>query len=179
MASPKTVLDAEALKCLVATPDSELALIDVRTAGEFETVHIPGSYNVPLDDFQANAAEVLNKIPGRPILICHSGSRATKAQHVLQELNITGSTVLSGGITAYESAGGTIVRGTQRWALDRQMRMTAGSLVLVGLLGAKFISPKFAYLSAGIGGGLAYSAVRDSCPMINVLSMAPWNKVKK
>lgn len=72
-----------------------------------------------------------------------------------------------------------MVRGVQRWALDRQMRMTAGSLVLAGLLGAKFISPKFAYLSAGIGGGLVFSAVRDSCPMISALGKMPWNKVAK
>lgn len=179
MTSLSNVLDAEALKCLVDTPDAELVLIDVRTAVAFETVHIPGSLNVPLDEFEAAVAGVLSKTPGRPVLICHSGNRATKAQQELEQLNITGSTVLSGGVTAYANAGGTVVRGAQRWAMDRQMRLTAGSLVLMGLLGARFISPKFAYLSAGIGGGLAYSAVRDSCPMISVLSTMPWNKVKK
>ena len=179
MTTPLTTIDAEALKCLIDTPDAELALIDVRTAGEFETVHIPGSFNVPLEEFTANATEVLGKIPGRPVLICHSGNRASKAQRALQELKIETSTVLIGGVTAYENAGGTMNRGVQRWAMDRQMRMTAGSLVLLGLLGAKFISPKFAYISAGIGGGLVFSAVRDSCPMISVLGKMPWNKVKK
>lgn len=179
MTSTLNTMDAAALKCLVDAPDADLALIDVRTAGEFETVHIPGSYNVPLEEFTANAAEVLAKIPGTPVLICHSGNRASKAQRALNERQLGHSTVLIGGVTAYENAGGTMVRGVQRWALDRQMRMTAGSLVLAGLLGAKFISPKFAYLSAGIGGGLVFSAVRDSCPMISALGKMPWNKVAK
>ncbi|MGH3653885.1 rhodanese-like domain-containing protein [Glutamicibacter sp.] len=179
MTTPLTTMDAEALKCLVKAPDADLALIDVRTAGEFETLHISGSYNVPLEEFTVNATEVLAKIPGKPVLICHSGNRAAKAQRALQEQKIEHSTVLLGGVTAYENAGGIMVRGVQRWALDRQMRMTAGSVVLAGLLGAKFISPKFAYLSAAIGGGLVFSALRDSCPMISFLGKMPWNKVKK
>ncbi|NQD42054.1 YgaP family membrane protein, partial [Glutamicibacter halophytocola] len=70
-------------------------------------------------------------------------------------------------------------RGIQRWAMDRQMRLTAGSLVVAGLIGAKVISPKAAWLSAAIGGGLVFSAVRDSCPMISVLGKMPWNKTGK
>ena len=29
--------------------DPDLRILEVRTGGEFETMHIPGSYNVPLD----------------------------------------------------------------------------------------------------------------------------------
>lgn len=179
MTTPVMTMDAEALKCLMDSPTADLALIDVRTQGEFETVHIPGSYNVPLDDFTANPAEVLAKLPGKPLLICHSGNRAAKAQRALQDAGLEHGSVLRGGVTAYQTAGGTVVRGIQRWALDRQMRMAAGSLVVAGLIGAKFISPKVAWLSAAIGGGLVFSAVRDSCPMISVLGKMPWNKTGK
>lgn len=179
MSTPVMTMDAEALKCLVDSPNADLALIDVRTPGEFETVHIPGSCNVPLDDFTANPAEALAKLSGKPLLICHSGSRAAKAQRALQDAGLEHGTVLSGGVTAYQAAGGTVARGIQRWAMDRQMRLTAGSLVVAGLIGAKVISPKAAWLSAAIGGGLVFSAVRDSCPMISVLGKMPWNKTGK
>ena len=69
-----------------------------------------------------------------------------------------------------------VVRGTQRWAMDRQVRMTAGSLVLLGFIGSKLASPKLGYLSAGIGAGLVYSAASNSCAMASVLSKMPWNK---
>ena len=41
-------LDTAALREWLASPDGP-RLLDVRTAAEFTTAHIPGSYNVPLD----------------------------------------------------------------------------------------------------------------------------------
>ena len=39
------------------------------------------------------------------------------------------------------------------WAMDRQVRMTAGSLVLAGVTASKLVSPKFAYLAGAVGAG--------------------------
>jgi hypothetical protein len=60
--------------------------------------------------------------------------------------------------------------------MDRQVRMTAGSLVLVGFVGSKLVAPWLGYLSAAIGAGLTYSAVSNSCAMAAVLSKMPWNR---
>ncbi|WP_313814860.1 rhodanese-like domain-containing protein [Glutamicibacter sp.] len=178
MNAPLPTINADELKTLLQTPDSSVAVLDVRTAGEFEAVHIPGSYNIPLNLLSEHADEVKRKLAKQVVLVCQSGNRATQAQQCLLDFDIDSGSVLAGGIAAFEQAGGTVIRGAQRWALDRQMRMTAGSVVLLGLAGAKFINPKFGYLAAAIGGGLVFSALRDSCPMISALAVMPWNKPK-
>lgn len=35
-----------------------IRMIDVRTPGEFESAHLPGAYNVPLDALPEHAAEI-------------------------------------------------------------------------------------------------------------------------
>ncbi|PJJ45624.1 rhodanese-related sulfurtransferase [Glutamicibacter mysorens] len=176
MSTPINVMDAATLENLLAAEDSAVAVLDVRTPAEFESVHIPGSYNLPLDLVTEHAYDVTRKLAKQIVLVCQSGTRAGQAQQKLSELQIESGSVLDGGISAWEKSGGEVVRGTQRWAMDRQVRMTAGSLVLLGFIGSKLASPKLGYLSAGIGAGLVYSAASNSCAMASVLSKMPWNK---
>lgn len=170
-------ISAQELKTLLDA-DSPITVLDVRTPGEFEAVHIPGSYNIPLNLLPEHADEVKKKLAQKIILVCQSGGRAAQAQQCLLEIDIESGSVLAGGIAAYENSGGKVIRGVQRWAMDRQMRMTAGSIVLLSMAGAKFINPKLGYIAAGIGGGLVFSALRNSCPMISALALMPWNKPK-
>ena len=176
MSTPINVMDPATLKNLLAAEDSAVAVLDVRTPAEFESVHIPGSYNLPLDLVAEHAHDVTRKLAKQIVLVCQSGTRAGKAQQKLADLQIESVSVLDGGISAWEKSGGEVVRGIQRWAMDRQVRMTAGSLVLLGFIGSKLASPKLGYLSAGIGAGLVYSAASNSCAMASVLSKMPWNK---
>ena len=74
------------------------------------------------------------------------------------------------------AAGGNVVKGRNTWALERQVRMTAGSLVLAGVVGSKFLSPKLGLLAGGIGAGLTFSAATNSCAMGQMLSKMPWNR---
>lgn len=60
--------------------------------------------------------------------------------------------------------------------MDRQVRLTAGSLVLLGLMLALLIHPAFQLLSAGIAAGLVFSAVTDTCGMAAVLAKLPHNR---
>ncbi|MGP9034834.1 rhodanese-like domain-containing protein [Glutamicibacter mysorens] len=176
MSTPINVMDPATLENLLAAGDSAVAVLDVRTPAEFESVHIPGSYNLPLDLVAEHAHDVTRKLAKQIVLVCQSGTRAGQAQQKLADLQIESGSVLDGGISAWEKSGGEVVRGTQRWAMDRQVRMTAGSLVLLGFIGSKLASPKLGYLSAGIGAGLVYSAASNSCAMASVLSKMPWNK---
>ncbi|WP_423299414.1 rhodanese-like domain-containing protein [Glutamicibacter nicotianae] len=176
MSTPINVMDPATLENLLAAEDSAVAVLDVRTPAEFESVHIPGSYNLPLDLVAEHAHDVTRKLAKQIVLVCQSGTRAGQAQQKLTDLQIESGSVLDGGISAWEKSGGEVVRGTQRWAMDRQVRMTAGSLVLLGFIGSKLASPKLGYLSAGIGAGLVYSAASNSCAMASVLSKMPWNK---
>lgn len=170
-----TAIDAAALRARIAD-DEQLTIIDVRTPGEFDTVHIRGSYNVPLPLLSEHARELADRLHGHVVLICQSGNRAQQACGRLHDVGLAEATVLTGGIAEFEAAGGDVVHGTRRWAMDRQVRMTAGSLVLLGVLGGTLISPKLNLLAGAIGAGLVYSAASDSCAMAAALSKMPWNR---
>lgn len=60
--------------------------------------------------------------------------------------------------------------------MERQVRLTAGSLVLLGLLLGLLAHPAFALLSAAVAGGLVFSALTDTCGMAAVLGRLPFNR---
>ena len=158
--------------------DTPPTVVDVRSGAEYASVHIRGSYNVPLPLLAEHGVEFASRLPGQVVLICQSGNRARQACERLSAVGVDRDsvTVLDGGIAGYESAGGEVVRGKGVWAMDRQVRMAAGSLVLVGVTASKLVSPKFAYLAGAIGAGLTYSAASNSCAMAAALSKMPWNR---
>ncbi|EIE98383.1 rhodanese-like domain-containing protein [Saccharomonospora glauca] len=171
----KTVIDAPTLKQRIAEGD-ELTIIDVRTPAEFRSTHIPGSHNIPLQLLSENTRDLAERLGGNVVLVCQSGARAAQAQQRLTAVGFDNADVLTGGVSAFESAGGDVVRSARRWAMERQVRMAAGSLVLLGFLGSRLIDPRLGYLSAAIGGGLTFSALTNSCGMAAVLAKMPWNR---
>ncbi|MFN0073710.1 MAG: rhodanese-like domain-containing protein [Chloroflexota bacterium] len=154
---------------------AELKLIDVRTPSEFETAHIPGSYNVPLNVLPEHRAE-FQGLGGAVVLVCQSGVRARQAEQILREQDLERLQVLTGGIQAWESAGLQLNRGQQRWSLERQVRAIAGSLVLLGTLGSLFIWPPMIFLAMFVGGGLLFAGVSDICMMGLLLTRLPYNQ---
>jgi hypothetical protein len=62
------------------------------------------------------------------------------------------------------TAGGDVVKGDEKWALDRQVRGVAGSIVLASIL-ASLKFPRFRFLAGGVGFGLLFSAVTNTCAM--------------
>ncbi|WP_024365920.1 rhodanese-like domain-containing protein [Arthrobacter sp. TB 26] len=172
--APKSI-DASTLKAWEDNHD-DLMIIDVRSGAEFDSMHIRGSYHVPLAMLSEHTEEFAAKMGTRVVLVCQSGNRAEQARKHLDAVGLAGASVLSGGVPAYSAAGGKVVRGRGTWALERQVRMTAGSLVLAGVLGSKFVSPKLGLIAGGIGAGLTYSAATNSCAMGQMLSKMPWNR---
>ncbi|MEV4901192.1 rhodanese-like domain-containing protein [Citricoccus sp. NPDC055426] len=154
----------------------DLIVLDVRSAAEFEGMHIKGSYNVPLPLLSEHADEVAERLDRHVVLVCQSGVRAGQARTRLNTAGLENAMVLTGGVPAFEAAGGDVVRGAGRWSLERQVRMAAGSLVLAGMLGGRLISPKVSVVAGAIGAGLTFSAATNTCAMGNVLSRMPWNK---
>jgi rhodanese-related sulfurtransferase len=174
--APKSI-DASTLKTWEDN-HKDLMIIDVRSGAEFDSMHIKGSYHVPLAMLSEHTEEFAAKMGTRVVLVCQSGNRAEQARKHLDSVGLASASVLSGGVPAYAAAGGNVVRGRGRgaWALERQVRMTAGSLVLAGVLGSKFISPKLGLIAGGIGAGLTFSAATNSCAMGQMLSKMPWNR---
>lgn len=56
-------------------------IIDVRTKGEFETGHIKGSVNIPLQNLQGNMSKIDKNKP--VITCCASGMRSASAKSML------------------------------------------------------------------------------------------------
>ena len=171
--TPST-LDAATLRKLI---DSGRAprLLDVRTPGEFETSHIPGSYNVPLGLLREHREELRDHLDEDVVLICRSGARAGQAESLLGDTGLTNVHVLAGGVTAWEAAGAPTNRGAQTWELERQVRLVAGGVVLTGVLASTRV-PALKWVSAAIGAGLAGAALTDSCAMGKALSLLPYNR---
>lgn len=173
--STVTALDASTLRERMEKHE-DVIVIDVRSAAEFESQHIRGSYNVPLPLLSEHTDELAERLGKRVVLVCQSGVRAEQARQRLGTAGIDTALVLTGGVPAFAAAGGDVVRGTQRWDLERQVRMAAGTLVVGGLLAGKFVSPKLRLLAGVIGTGLTFSAATNTCAMGNMLSKMPWNK---
>jgi rhodanese-related sulfurtransferase len=152
-------------------------VVDVRTPAEFETSHISGSYNVPLDVLDKHTSEVAERLDRDEdvVLVCRSGQRSTKAQTLLRNAGLTGGRVLDKGITDWEGQGFSVDRGAQRWDLERQVRLFAGSIVLSSVVGSVAI-PRLKWLAAGIGAGLSYAAISNTCAMATALSKLPYNR---
>jgi rhodanese-related sulfurtransferase len=155
--------------------DPQLRIIDVRTGGEFETMHIPGSFNIPLDTLDEHARDLAD-LEHPIVLVCQSGARASKAHGALTGHGKDRLHLLEGGIAAWEAAGADVVRGTSdKWAMDRQVRLAAGSMALAGVL-ASVAVPKVKWVAAGVAGGLVFSAVTNTCAMANLLGKLPYNR---
>lgn len=171
------IIDAAQLKVL-QQQDPLIRILDVRSGGEFETVHIPGSYNVPLDTLGEHVRDLAD-VEHPVVLVCQSGGRATQAHGKLTAAGKETLHILEGGMAAWQAAGGDVARGdTSRWAMDRQVRLVAGSLAVVGIA-ASTVLPGAKWLAGGVGAGLAYSAISNTCTMAAMLSKLPYNQTDK
>lgn len=171
-------ITSDALTTLIAGPSPAPLVLDVRSAAEYDAIHIRGSYHVPLPTLAEHTEELAaHLVAGDPVvLVCQSGVRAEQARRHLAAVGLSHARVLAGGVPAYDAAGGAVVRGRRAWALERQVRLVAGALVVTGLTAGRFVSPKARLLAAGIGTGLTVSALTDTCAMGAALARLPWNR---
>ena len=152
-------------------------LVDVRTPSEFAGGHIAGAINVPLDQIEARVADVA--ADGPVVLVCKAGTRARMAAGLIAPCRAN-VTVLDGGMDAWYSAGRPVVVSSRsRWSLERQVRLVAGLIVIVGVVAAWKFDPRWIFLSGFIGLGLAFAGATDFCPMGVLLGRMPWNRNSK
>ncbi|MCB0949314.1 MAG: rhodanese-like domain-containing protein [Mycobacterium sp.] len=168
------IIDSQNLSDLLgsATPPR---VLDVRTPGEFDTAHIAGAYNVPLDLLREHRDEIIAHLDEDVVLVCRSGQRAAEAEKTLRDVGLSNVHILDGGITAWEASGFAVNRGTPRWDLERQVRLVAGSIVLSSVL-ASVAVPKLKWVAAAIGGGLTFASLTNTCAMGMALSKLPYNR---
>lgn len=159
-------LEKDQKKCL---------LVDVRTPMEFISEHAENAVNVPLDKF---TLDKLNSIAGDKeiALICQSGSRAKQAGEKCSNANKT-VYLIDGGTSAWVAAGLPKVTGKKSMSLERQVRIAAGILILMGIILSKLCMPGFEYISAFVGAGLIFAGITDTCGMGMMIAKMPWNRV--
>ena len=157
----------------------EIELIDVRTPAEFREIHVDFARNVPLDrlDSKAIQAERTRHADQPLYVVCRSGSRGKQACEKLLAAGLGDVVNVEGGTLACEAAGMPMVRGKKAISLERQVRIAAGFLVLVGAVLAMTVHPYFAGLSAFVGAGLMFAGITDTCGMAMILARMPWNQV--
>lgn len=151
-------------------------VVDVRSAAEYAASHVRGSYHVPVAALAEHTGDLAAHLEGPVVLVCQSGVRAEQARQHLAAVGLECAHVLDGGLPAYTAAGGDIVVGTRVWALERQVRLVAGVLVLAGLTAGRYLSPTGRLLAGGIGVGLTFSALSDTCAMGAALARLPINR---
>jgi len=159
----------------------KIDLVDVRTPIEFREVHVEGARNVPLDRLDpASLIQARNGSANEPLyVICRSGSRGQQACEKFLKAGFSNVVNIEGGTMACIEAGLPVVRGRETISLERQVRIAAGLLVLLGAMLGWFVHPGFVGLSAFIGAGLVFAGITDTCGMGMILARMPWNQVKE
>ena len=154
-------------------------LIDVRTPVEYAEVHAEGARLAPLDrlDPQAVMSARGGSADDPLFVICKSGGRSAKAVEKFRAAGFTNVLGVEGGTTAWEQAGLPVTRGTKKViSLERQVRIAAGSLVLLGVVLGWLVHPAFFGLSGFVGAGLVFAGVTDWCGMGMLVARMPWNR---
>lgn len=157
-----------------------IELIDVRTPVEFQELHVEFARNVPLDRLDPAAIQAeRNGNAEQPLyVVCRSGSRGKQACEKFVAAGMTNVVNVEGGTLACEAAGLPVVRGKKAISLERQVRIAAGSLVVIGSALGFFVHPYFIGLAAFVGAGLVFAGITDTCGMGMLLARMPWNQVK-
>ncbi len=81
--------------------NARMQIIDVRTGLEYETGHVPGAVNIPLDQLETSIAAV----SGPAIVICAGGYRSSMASSILERSGVRELANVTGGTSAWVAAG--------------------------------------------------------------------------
>jgi len=150
-------------------------LIDVRESDEYIKEHVPGAHLVPLSGFNPeDFPEEHDKIA---IFHCLSGGRTEASAGRILGTGFREVYQLEGGIKGWRAAGFPVNVNTDApISIMRQVQITAGSLVLLGVVLSVLLSPWFILISAFVGAGLAQAGLTGNCAMATILSKMPWNR---
>ena len=162
-------IDPKAARRLV---DDGAILVDIREADEFARERLPGARNRPLGgltSLPSNGAKAV-------IFHCKSGMRTqANAQRLAQAADCQ-AYILEGGLEAWKKAGLPVaIDSRQPLEIMRQVQITAGFLVLLGVVLGTWVAPGFYGLSAFVGAGLMFAGISGWCGMAKLLAVMPWN----
>ena len=153
--------------------DQGAVLVDIREPDEFARERVPGARNRPLGSLSSVPAGGAKAV----IFHCKSGMRTQANAQRLAEAADCQAYILDGGLDAWKRAGLPVaVDGRQPLEIMRQVQITAGALVLLGVVLGTWVAPAFFGLSAFVGAGLVFAGVSGWCGMAKLLGLMPWNR---
>jgi rhodanese-related sulfurtransferase len=155
--------------------DPAAKLLDVRSAMEYNEIHIKDSINIPIDMLGGKLDELARS--GKAyIVLCRSGNRSPMAADMLMQSGLPSVKVMDGGVTRWQKERLPVEKGPGGISLERQVRIIAGSLVLSGILLAIFVNRWFLGISIFVSSGLVFAGITDNCLMGALLMKLPYNK---
>ena len=110
------------------------------------------------------------------LVLCHSGTRAAMAADMLMQSGIHTAKVIEGGIARWQKEKLAVIKGQGGISLERQVRIIAGSLVLLGIIMSWLLHWAFIFIPAFVSCGLIYAGLTDNCLMGMLLMKLPYNK---
>ena len=156
-------------------PDA--VVLDVRSGSEHSEIALRRKhYFVELPSFDARGFIKEYGLKGERIyVLCKSGMRASRAARQLEEAGYPNVSIVKGGISSLAGKR-EIVCGSAIMSMERQVRIVAGLLVLLGSILGFFVSSAFLLLPAFVGCGLIYAGISNTCAMASLLAKLPWNR---
>jgi rhodanese-related sulfurtransferase len=153
-------------------------LVDIREADEFVRAHVPGALSQPLSTLEQAHLAVA---PGTDVIFtCRTGMRTAGACDRLAARVTENAYVLEGGLDAWSKAGLPVEENRKApLEINRQVQITAGLLILAGVILGFLVAPGWFGLSAFVGAGLTFAGLTGTCAMARLLMLAPWNRVAK
>lgn len=153
----------------------EVLLLDVRTPAEFNEEHLTGAINIPLNELHNR----LDHLRGFNLIYiyCRTGSRSHTAGEQLTQAGIAGVINLEGGVVAWKEQNHATNLNTQiSISIDRQVKLIAGSGILISVLLATLLHPAWIGLAVFIGSGLTFAGSSGICMLALLLAKMPWNR---
>ncbi|MDD5108178.1 MAG: MBL fold metallo-hydrolase [Candidatus Omnitrophica bacterium] len=160
---------------VIIEKDPQAKLLDVRSALEFSEVHIKDSINIPIDMLSAKINDLSQSMQSY-IVLCRTGNRSPMAADMLIQSGIHGVKVMQGGMTRWQKERLPVIKGEGGISLERQVRLIAGSLVLLGILLSWIVHWVFIFIPVFVSCGLIFSGLTDNCIMGMLLMKLPYNK---
>ena len=149
-------------------------LIDVRTPAEYGSVHAKGAVNHPMESLNVDRLPFGKEDEIQ--VICQSGGRSMKVCQKLEAAGYSNVVNVEGGTSAWQASELPVVEGKKMMSLERQVRIAAGSLIVIGAAIGQFVHPGGFGLSAFVGAGLVFAGVTDTCGMGMMIARMPWNR---
>jgi rhodanese-related sulfurtransferase len=166
-------IDAETLKRWL--DNDEVLIVDVREPGEYGVESISGTHLLPLGMITKD--KLPNFLDKKLVVHCRSGKRGEQAcEKLLKEDSSLELYHLKGGLLAWTAAGyATSKKGKFCMSLDRQVHITIGIGILVGVLLGYFVHSGFFLIPAFFAAGLLYAGLSGTCTLEKMLAKLPWN----